>query len=161
MTDPQRQDWPRIIADLEAVGVTHYKLGQMLKPVCQIIQVRRWASSVLWGQGTEPSHFIGEQIKAIHGEYVIADSRHPIPVTAASENWTADERIKENARGESKRAYYRGEITRKPCERCGSENSEKHHDDYSKPLEVRWLCRKCHCEWHTENDSRGTPSVNI
>ncbi len=37
-----------------------------------------------------------------------------------------------------------GHLQRKPCEVCGSPDSEKHHDDYDKPLEVRWLCRKHH-----------------
>lgn len=35
---------------------------------------------------------------------------------------------------------------RKPCEVCGNEQSEAHHDDYSKPWEIRWLCQKHHKE---------------
>jgi hypothetical protein len=31
-----------------------------------------------------------------------------------------------------------------PCEVCGATKVEKHHPDYSKPLEVRWLCREHH-----------------
>ncbi len=32
------------------------------------------------------------------------------------------------------------------CNRCNVETSnlEKHHEDYSKPLSVEWLCTKCH-----------------
>lgn len=32
------------------------------------------------------------------------------------------------------------------CQRCGEvvAKLEKHHHDYSKPLEVEWMCRKCH-----------------
>ena len=44
-------------------------------------------------------------------------------------------------------------IDRKPCEICGAEKAEAHHDDYDKTLEVRWLCFKCHREWHKNHDN--------
>ena len=37
------------------------------------------------------------------------------------------------------------------CSACGKAcTPEGHHDDYSKPLEVRWLCRSCHCKVHAK-----------
>lgn len=44
-------------------------------------------------------------------------------------------------------ALKRGELERKPCEICGKK-AEAHHDNYDKPLEVKWLCPKCHAEYH-------------
>ena len=39
------------------------------------------------------------------------------------------------------------------CEVCGAEHNSihGHHDDYSFPLQVRWLCPPCHFAWHLEN----------
>ena len=45
----------------------------------------------------------------------------------------------------------RGYMTAKPCEVCGEEKTVAHHDDYSKPLDVRWLCQAHHVQWHKKN----------
>lgn len=41
-----------------------------------------------------------------------------------------------------------GRLVRQPCEVCGKLPVDAHHDDYSQPLKVRWLCRKHHNELH-------------
>lgn len=41
-----------------------------------------------------------------------------------------------------------GLISKQPCESCGAFKAHAHHDDYSMPLAVRWLCAIHHKEWH-------------
>jgi hypothetical protein len=45
------------------------------------------------------------------------------------------------------RAAVRG-LERQPCEVCGEPKTHAHHEDYSQPLMVRWLCRPHHEERH-------------
>ena len=42
----------------------------------------------------------------------------------------------------------KGVLKPKVCEICGSKKTEAHHEDYYKPLEIRWLCFKCHRKIH-------------
>ena len=42
-----------------------------------------------------------------------------------------------------------GRLSKAPCSICGSEkNVQAHHKDYSKPLDVVWMCAKCHHRVH-------------
>jgi hypothetical protein len=47
-----------------------------------------------------------------------------------------------------RKALKSGKIQKQPCEICGTLPADGHHDDYSKKLSVRWLCRKHHEEHH-------------
>lgn len=59
-------------------------------------------------------------------------------------------REKAAASGAVCRAVRKGKIKRSVyCESCGlPAETQGHHADYSKPLEVDWFCRKCHLEEH-------------
>ncbi len=47
------------------------------------------------------------------------------------------------ARQEVLKALRRGDLIKAPC-RCGATKVQGHHPDYSKPLDVIWLCDPCH-----------------
>jgi hypothetical protein len=58
---------------------------------------------------------------------------------------------KVKARKKLQRAVKSGRVSKEPCKDCGAaENLEGHHEDYSKPLEVTWLCKSCHIKRHTQ-----------
>lgn len=54
-----------------------------------------------------------------------------------------------NARCYANEYQKRGKLVPQPCEKCGATDVVKHHDDYTKPLDVRWLCRPCHHKTHS------------
>ena len=46
------------------------------------------------------------------------------------------------------RAVKRGDLTREPCVECGDPDTHGHHTDYSRPLDVVWLCPLHHGRTH-------------
>jgi hypothetical protein len=55
-------------------------------------------------------------------------------------------------------------IEKKPCEVCGKIRAQGHHEDYSKPLDVVWLCIRHHNDRHIHlRDSKtlGKNPLNI
>lgn len=62
--------------------------------------------------------------------------------------WRRRNPHKRRAHQRVKWAKRTGRLTPQPCEVCGLENTEAHHDDYEQPLVVRWLCRRHHRAWH-------------
>lgn len=71
---------------------------------------------------------------------------------AARRRWAKRNAEKRKAQGILWEALRAGRIVRQPCEACGVEHPtarvEAHHDDYSKPLDVRWLCSQHHADHH-------------
>ena len=61
---------------------------------------------------------------------------------------SAERRERVRVRSLARRAVWRGAIKKLPCEMCGSPEVEAHHDDYSRPYEVRWFCQRHHRELH-------------
>jgi predicted DNA-binding protein YlxM (UPF0122 family) len=74
--------------------------------------------------------------------------------------WRGGETADDHAHNLVETAIAQGVLTRRnSCEACGAtgvhangaSTIQAHHDDYNKPLVVRWLCQKCHFSWHQNN----------
>ena len=64
-----------------------------------------------------------------------------------------EEIIKSECRKKTNTAIRNGILIRKPCEICNTNiNVECHHEDYSRPLFIKWLCVKHHKLRHNNMD---------
>ena len=70
--------------------------------------------------------------------------------TAQTKRWLSkpENKIKRDAHLKVFEAIKKSLLKKLPCEVCNIFPAHAHHDDYNKPLDVRWLCTRHHYEHH-------------
>lgn len=64
------------------------------------------------------------------------------------------------AHGKVATALLNGDLIKDNCQGCGSDkNIHAHHEDYDRPLDVIWLCVKCHGIRHQGPDQLWSGSL--
>ena len=86
----------------------------------------------------------------------MADASVTTPIKYARQaRWREKNPMKRWAHVATASAVRRGLIQQQPCEVCGSPTSEAHHDDYERPMAVRWFCRLHHKAEHRRQKAEG------
>lgn len=93
------------------------------------------------------------QSRVLIGDYLCrpcftSKGRQREPFRSALRRADPVEGVRVRAREKARAAIRSGALVRQACEVCGDGRTQAHHDDYSKPLDVRWLCHEHHREWH-------------
>lgn len=90
-----------------------------------------------------------------------AHSREWHRVNARDRNKDPEIRFQRQAQGKVRYAILTGRLTRPEiCEQCGCVcKPHGHHEDYSQPLTVKWLCRACHARTWTYMARHGGDSA--
>lgn len=70
-------------------------------------------------------------------------------------NRNARRRRWESIRLKITQALNSGRLKKLPCEVCGNPKTHAHHEDYTKPLVVKWLCPLHHWAEHKALAARG------
>lgn len=70
-------------------------------------------------------------------------------LTQRTKEWRKQNPEKYQAHLAVKKSLRHGVLKKKECAICG-DKAQAHHEDYSKPLEVIWLCQTHHSNLHAE-----------
>lgn len=73
---------------------------------------------------------------------------NPGKMTEYKRDWWHKNRDRLKVKDAVRYAVKTGKLVKTPCEVCGEEKVEGHHPDYSRPLDVVWLCKQHHMEIH-------------
>jgi hypothetical protein len=117
----------------------YHRLGKKAPPKYAAIECAYHLCSTVFHPRTKQTRFCGARCRQREKARRVYNNAGP------------ELKAKISARQAARRAASRGHIPKGPCEVCGALSVEAHHDDYSKPLEVRWLCRAHHAAHHREH----------
>ena len=77
-----------------------------------------------------------------------------------SRKWNLSSRKQIEAHNAVGCALRAGRLVKGPCIECGTTiRVEGHHEDYDKPLDVIWMCRKCHQRMHSQKRGGVSPRI--
>lgn len=84
--------------------------------------------------------------------------RYPERLNAESRVWMRKNPEKHTAHSTLYAAVTAGKIARPDrCSICNREcKPDGHHEDYTRPLDVIWLCQRCHAQLHAERRVRNS-----
>ena len=77
-----------------------------------------------------------------------SDSNRKFKTALNAKKWNEKNREGYKAHYAVSNAIRDKRLTRMPCEVCGDPKSHAHHEDYSRPLDVKWLCATHHQRYH-------------
>lgn len=95
------------------------------------------------GQRKERNRGIQSYCLRCHGAYMRANRKR-------YSDYSAEQKQKADARAYLNVYVARGAVKKQPCELCGSRRTWAIHLDWSRPLEVMWLCRACRGKFRVE-----------
>jgi hypothetical protein len=136
-------------------------LGHSICQDCYVVEKREYRQTKK-GRETERRYTTSDTARAARRRYKKSDKG-----VVARRSWRKTEKGKQlefranrkrrltqpekiSARAAVSTALKKGVLIKGPCEVCGSTKVEGHHEDYSKPLEVNWLCQDHHQELHRQ-----------
>jgi len=92
-----------------------------------------------WKSNNKPENL---ERRRVYARKYFARKKEEIRIKRAK--WRAQFPEKAKAREVYKYARRTGRLVPKPCEVCGKKKVDGHHEDYRRPLVVKWLCRTHH-----------------
>lgn len=104
------------------------------------------------GREAQRAYNASEKARAMRQRYDRTEDGRAAKIRGAVK-WQRNNRNKARVQAALRRAVRAGKVLKpERCEGCGTGGRIMgHHDDYSKPLQVRWLCYTCHYQWHAKH----------
>lgn len=113
------------------------------------------SSPRFWQKTTKRGRpYVVAKCRKCHRESLAKDRAKHGGAAARNKVWESQNREKALAHRRVEKAILTGRLEKQLCERCGADRVEAHHDDYSRPLDVMWLCSMHHKERHRELEGR-------
>lgn len=121
---------------------THKNATNTVKAKCENCLVTYWETASSYNR--KKRHFHSAACYAMYREFHLPREEQ----NAYGTGHSPEERAKRRKARSTLNHHLRDKGLERPsCEVCGAK-AEAHHDDYDKPLDVRWLCFKHHRAHH-------------